>query len=211
MTAPSNPNAPVAQPTFLPLNDRPPLWRRPGFAWLAMAALLVLHVAALRLEGHRWWCKCGQWNLWSGDTHSFHNSQHLFDAYSFSHVSHGVLLCGLCAWLLPSAGWSWRLVAATAIEVAWEIAENTQFVIDRYRAATISLDYYGDSVANSLGDVLSCVFGFLIARYLGLWRSILLLVVLEAALLFWIRDNLLLNVVMLIHPIDAIKAWQNGH
>jgi hypothetical protein len=139
-----------------------------------------------------------------------HNSQHLLDPYSFSHVSHGILFFGLCAWLLPSLALGWRLVVATAIEAAWEIVENTQFVIDRYRAATISLDYYGDSVGNSFGDVLSCLVGFLLARYLGLWRSIALLIVLELVLLFWIRDNLLLNVVMLIHPIDAVKAWQNG-
>jgi hypothetical protein len=210
MTAPFDPNSPVNQPSTLRLGDRSSLWRRPEIAGLALAALAIVHITTLRLEGHRWWCKCGQWNLWSGDTHSFHNSQHLFDPYSLSHVSHGILFCGLCAWLLPRARLSWRLVVAMAIEVAWEILENTPFVIDRYRTATVSLDYYGDSVANSFGDVLSCLCGFLLARYLGLWRSIVLLVILEVVLLIWIRDNLLLNIVMLIHPIDAVKAWQNG-
>jgi Protein of unknown function (DUF2585) len=211
MTAPVNPNLPI-QPSGPPrLGDDLAFWRRSEIAWLAIAALAAVHLTALRLEGHRWWCKCGQWNLWSGDTRSFHNSQHLFDPYSLSHISHGILFCGLCAWLLPKARFAWWLVAAMAIEVAWEILENTPFVINRYRAATISLDYYGDSVANSFGDVLSCFCGFLIARYLGLWRSIVLLVVLEMVLLFWIRDNLLLNVVMLIHPVDAIRAWQSGY
>jgi hypothetical protein len=178
--------------------------------WLTLAAILAVHVTALRLEGHRWWCECGGWNPWAGDTHSMHNSQHLFDPYSFSHVSHGLLFCGLCAWWFPRLALGWRLVAAAAIEVLWEVVENTQFVIDRYRAATISLDYYGDTVANSFGDVLSCLIGFILARYLGLWRSIALFCVLELVLLFWIRDNLLLNIVMLIHPIDAVKAWQSA-
>jgi hypothetical protein len=209
MSTPSKTNAPNDEPA---LSASTRAWRL-GLTppmWLTLAAILAVHVTALRLEGHRWWCKCGEPSLWVSDTRSMHNSQHLLDPYSFSHVSHGMLFFGLCAWLLPSVALGWRLVVATAIETVWEIVENTQFVIDRYRAATISLDYYGDSVGNSFGDVLSCLVGFLLARYLGLWRSIALLIVLELALLFWIRDNLLLNVVMLIHPIDAVKAWQNG-
>ena len=177
--------------------------------WFAIAGIFAVQTGVLRLEGRRWWCACGGLNPWSGDTHSMHNSQHVFDPYSFCHVSHGLLFCGLFAWLLPSFAAGWRLVAAIGLEVLWEMVENSSFVIDRYRAATVSLDYYGDTVANSLGDVLSCVIGFVLARYLGFWRSIALLCLLELLLLFWIRDNLTLNVIMLIHPIDAIRAWQN--
>lgn len=179
--------------------------------WFALAAIFVVHTTVLRLEGHRWWCKCGGLNPWAGDTHSMHNSQHLFDPYSFTHISHGLLFWGFCAWLLPSFLLGWRFVVAIGIEALWEMLENTSFVINRYRTATISLDYYGDTVANSWGDVLSCVVGFVLARYLGLWGSIVVVCLLELILLFWIRDNLLLNVVMLIHPIDAVRAWQNAH
>lgn len=178
--------------------------------WSVLAAIFLVHTTVLRLEGHRWWCKCGGWNPWSGDVRSLHNSQHLFDPYSFSHVSHGLLFCGLCAWLLPAVVPGWRFVAAIAVEAVWEMVENTSFVIDRYRAATISLDYYGDSVANSWGDVLSCAVGFVVARYLGLWRSVALFLTIEIVMLFWIRDNLLLNIVMLLYPIDALRAWQSA-
>ncbi|HEX4071214.1 MAG TPA: DUF2585 family protein [Planctomycetaceae bacterium] len=176
-----------------------------------LAAILILHTSVLRLEGHRWWCQCGGWSPWVSDTNSIHNSQHLFDPYSFSHVQHGLLFCGLCAWLLPSVAVGWHFVAAMAVEAMWEMAENSSFVIDRYRTATIALNYYGDSLANSWGDILSCAIGFVAARYLGLWASIALFVIIEVTMAFWIRDSLLLNVLMLIHPIDAMKAWQSAH
>jgi hypothetical protein len=177
---------------------------------LAIGAIFAVLTIVLRAEGHRWWCACGGLNPWAGDTHSSHNSQHLFDPYSFSHVSHGILFCGFCAWMFPRWAPGWRFVLALGVEALWEAVENTSFVINRYRAATMSLDYYGDTVANSLGDVLSCWVGYMLARYLGFRRSVVLLVALEVLLLWWIKDDLLLNIVMLIHPIDAIKAWQNA-
>jgi hypothetical protein len=180
-------------------------------AWFALAILMVAHVALLRAEGRRWWCACGSPNLWTSDAHGPHNSQHLFDPYSFSHMTHGVLLCGLM-WLvarqLPAA---WRFCLAVAVEVAWEVVENTDVVIDRFRAGTAALGYRGDTVANSVGDVLSCMFGYWLARRLGLWWSVALVLVIEVGLLFWIRDNIVLDVLMLVFPIDAVGAWQAGH
>jgi hypothetical protein len=179
--------------------------------WLVLAAVLAAHVGLLRVEGRRWWCACGSPNLWTADAHGPHNSQHLFDPYSFSHITHGILLCGLL-WLvarrLPVA---WQFCLAAAIEVAWEVAENSNFIIDRFRAGTAEIGYVGDTVANSVGDVLSCMVGFGLARRLGLWWSVALAVAIEAVLLVWIRDNLILDVLMLIHPVEAIKTWQGGH
>jgi len=174
------------------------------------ALILIVHPIVLRLEGRRWWCACGRPFLWSGNVHSSHNSQHLADPYSFSHVEHGILFYGLFTWLCPRLSVGWRFVLTLAVEAGWEILENTNSVIDRYRAATISLDYFGDSIGNSIGDVLSCVIGFYLARRIGFWPSLAIVVVTEIVMLFWIRDNLLLNIVMLLHPFDAVKQWQGG-
>ncbi len=176
----------------------------------ASALILIVHPLALWLEGRRWWCACGQPFLWSGDVHSRHNSQHLADPYSFSHVEHGILFYGLFTWLWPRMPVGWRFVLTLALEAGWEIAENTNAVIERYRAATISLDYFGDSIGNSIGDVLSCLLGFCLARRIGFWGSLAVVVATEVVMLYWIRDNLLLNIVMLLHPFDAVKQWQAG-
>jgi hypothetical protein len=179
--------------------------------WLVTVAILVAHVGLLRAEGRRWWCACGQPNLWTADARGPHNSQHLFDPYSFSHVSHGVLFFGLLWLVARRLPVGWRFCLAVALEVAWEVAENSDAVIDRFRTGTAAVGYRGDTVANSVGDVLSCMVGFVLARWLGLWWSVALVVVIEAALLIWIRDNLVLDVVMLVHPVEAIRAWQTGH
>jgi hypothetical protein len=191
---------------------QPDAWRardylRPA---LVILAVLAVHITVLRWEGRRWWCACGQSNLWWGDTQSAHNSQHLFDPYSFTHILHGVLLCGLLAWLAPRLPAAWRFCLAVALEAVWEVIENSDIVIDRYRTATAAFGYRGDTVANSLGDILSCAVGFLLARRLGPWGSLALFVAIEAVLLVWIRDSLLLEVLMLFWPIDAIKRWQVG-
>ena len=184
--------------------------RKAAWPWLVVAAALLVHAAALRAEGRRWWCACGRPTPWVRDAWGPPNSQHFLDPYSFTHVLHGVLLCGLLAWAFPRLKWTWRLCLAVCAEVAWEVLENSPFIIDRYRAAA-ALGYEGDTVANSLGDVLCCAAGFVLARRLGLWGSVALFITVEVVLLLWIRDSLLLNVVMLIHPVDAIKAWQAGH
>lgn len=178
--------------------------------WLATAAVLAAAVVLLRAEGRAWWCACGRPFLWTSEADGPHTSQHLLDPYSLTHVLHGVLLCGLLAWGLPRLPPAWRLFLAACAEALWEVAENSAFVIERYRTATAALGYQGDTVANSLGDIASCLAGFWLARRLGLWGSVALIAVTEAVLLVWIRDSLLLSALMLVYPIEAVKAWQMG-
>ena len=179
--------------------------------WLVALAIVSTMILQLRHQGRVWWCACGQFNLWAGDIWSSHNSQHLFDPYSFTHILHGILVCGFAAWLVPRVPWIWRLVLAVGWGALWEVLENSQFIIQRYREATIGQGYTGDSIVNSLGDVLCCIIGFLLARQLGWKRSLVLFVMVEVGLLFWIRDNLTLNILMLISPVEHIKNWQMMH
>jgi hypothetical protein len=160
--------------------------------------------------GRRIWGVGGVPGFWSGDIWSTHNSQFVFDPYTFTHISHGFLFFGILALALPKQPVFTRLVIATALEAAWEVLENTSYVINRYRTETISLNYFGDSVINSMADILACIVGFLIASRLPKRATIGLFVALEVGLLFWTRDNLTLNIVMLIWPIDAVRAWQSG-
>ena len=178
--------------------------------WPLFTIAIAFAVAALllRLEGRLWICACGKFMIWSGNTCSSNNSQHFLDPYSFTHVLHGFLFFWLIAWLAPRLKSNWQLIMAIALEVAWEAFENTNFIIDRYRSQTAALGYTGDTVVNSFGDVLCCVLGFVIARRLGLRRSLVVFAVLEVVLIVWIRDSLLLEILMLIVPIDAIKALQ---
>lgn len=153
-------------------------------------------------------CACGYVKPWHGVVASSENSQHISDWYSFSHIIHGFAFYGLL-WLLAR---QWplglRLAAATLLEASWEIFENTDLVINRYREATISLDYYGDSVINSVSDILAMALGFIAASRLRLWVVLVLAAAMEVFVLWWIRDNLTLNIIMLIHPLDSIRAWQ---
>jgi hypothetical protein len=188
-----------------------PTRREAAWALLALLLLLAVTVAQLHHQGRLWWCACGSPFLWVGDIWSAHTSQHLFDPYSFTHVLHGVLLCGILAFALPRMQFVWQLLIAVGLESLWEIVENSRFVINRYRTVTMGLGYEGDSIANSLSDILCCVLGFMIARHLGLRRSVIFFVATELVLLAWIRDNLTLNILMLTWPIDAIKTWQMVH
>jgi hypothetical protein len=180
--------------------------------WLATAAVLLTTVALLRLEGRLWWCKCGSPALWISDAWGPHTSQHLFDPYSVSHIVHGVLFAGLAWLVLRRRPFAWQFCLAVAIECFWEVVENTDAVIARFRAATAAVGYEGDTVANSFGDILAAAFGVALAHRIGLRWSIVFVLANELVLLAWIRDSLLLNIVMLIFPVDAIRTWQAaGH
>lgn len=178
--------------------------------WLAMAATVGLAVYLLEEQGRLWACACGYLALWVGDIWSAENSQQLLDPYSFTHILHGVLFFWGLAWLGPRLPLLWRLWLAILIETAWEVVENSEFIIQRYRETTLALGYNGDTIINSLADILMCGLGFWLALKLGPRRSLLLFVVTELVLLLWIRDSLILNVIMLIYPIEAIKSWQLG-
>ena len=173
-------------------------------------AVLALALFQLRNQGRTWWCACQQYFPWAGDIWSAHNSQHLFDPYSFTHILHGFAFCWLLALCIPRLSVTWRLALATLLEAAWEVFENTEFVIQRYREETAALGYNGDSVFNSFGDILLCIVGFMIAQRLGFKRSVLVFVATELVLLLWIRDSLLLEILMLVYPIEALKGWQMG-
>ena len=184
--------------------------RRNPWPWLMIGAVLLVTVAALRLQGRLWICACGRIDLWTSEANGANTSQHLFDPYSFTHVLHGLVFYGALTWALPRAAPAWRLALAIGIEALWEIVENSSVVIERYRTATLARGYEGDTIVNVLGDLLSCIAGVLLARRLGLRWSLLLFVVTEIVLVLWIRDSLLLNILMLLAPSDAIKGWQSG-
>jgi Protein of unknown function (DUF2585) len=180
--------------------------------WFAILVVLLGTALILRSQGRLWWCSCDYLLVWSGDPWSSDNSQHLLDPYSFTHLLHGFLLCGLLTLLVPRLSTVWRLWLAVTIEAVWEVVENSEFVIRRYREETAALGYHGDTIVNSLGDILVCGLGFVMAQRLGFRRTFALFLLTEVALAILIRDNLTLNIVMLIHPFEAIKEWQAaGH
>lgn len=169
---------------------------------------IVSAALSLYFQGRIWWCKLGDYSPWSSDAWGKHNSQHLFDPYSFTHILHGVLFFWLVNLVFRKMPILWQFTLAISVECMWEILENTNRVIEHYRTATLALDYYGDSIINSLGDILSCGLGFWLASKLRFWRSLALFLLIEIVLLIWIRDSLLLNILMLIYPIEAVKQWQ---
>jgi hypothetical protein len=174
-------------------------------------SILVSMVVALRLLGRIWWCKLGDYSIYVNEAwNSSHTSQHLLDPYTVTHVLHGVMFFWLAGLIFSKAGGAWQFFIAVLAESAWEVLENTNYVIDKYRENTASLDYFGDSIFNSVGDVLACSLGFWIAFKLGWWKSLAFFLLTELVLLLWIRDSLLLNILMLIYPLDWVKNWQMG-
>jgi hypothetical protein len=177
---------------------------------LIALGLIAVQAAVEHAMGRVAICTCGYVKLWEGDVNSSGNSQHPTDWYSFSHVIHGFGFY-LLFWLICRR-WpiGLRFLAALTLEVSWETIENTSFVIDRYRAETISLDYYGDSIINSVSDTLMAGIGFWLASYLPATVIVLLAIAMEIGVGYAIRDNLTLNIIMLLHPLPWVKAWQSA-
>ncbi|OLP56093.1 hypothetical protein BJF92_19995 [Rhizobium rhizosphaerae] len=188
----------------------PPLWQRPTFWLAASLAVLILQALIEGAMGRTLICTCGTIKLFEPVVMSPGNSQHIADWYTPSHIIHGFLFYGLTHLLMRRRPLSARLFVALLIEAAWEIAENSPAVIDRYRAATISLDYLGDSILNSTMDSVFMAVGFFAAARLPVWLTIAIALFFELLTGFLIRDNLTLNVLMLVWPLDAVKAWQGA-
>ena len=195
----------TATPVPAPANNRGLL-----IGVLIFAVILAVQILVERLMGRIWICECGTIKLWEGGVNTSGNSQHLSDWYTPSHIIHGFLFYWFAWLLLRGRPLGVRLGLATFIEAGWEILENSPLIIERYRTATMALNYFGDSILNSAMDTIWMAIGFLLAWRLPVWLTIAIAVAFEVLTAYVIRDNLTLNVVMLVWPVEAIKAWQGG-
>ena len=177
---------------------------------LITLGIILLTASYLIWIGREPICKCGYVKFWHGQVVSSENSQHIADWYTPSHVIHGFLFFGALWLVARRLGFGWRLAIATLVECAWEIVENSDAVIERYRTVTISLDYFGDSVLNTVCDVLAMVLGFWLASKLPVWAIVALILLFEGLTMWIIRDGLALNVLMLLYPLDSVAQWQAG-
>jgi Protein of unknown function (DUF2585) len=180
------------------------------FPILITLGIILFTAAWLLWIGREPWCKCGYVKLWHGQVVSSENSQHITDWYTPSHIIHGFLFFGALWLVARRLSFGWRLVIATLVECAWEIVENSEAVIERYRSVTISLDYFGDSVLNTVCDVLAMILGFWLAAKLPVWATVALILIFEIVTIWIIRDGLALNVLMLLYPLDWVGEWQAG-
>ncbi|MDO8527288.1 MAG: DUF2585 family protein [Deltaproteobacteria bacterium] len=174
------------------------------------AGFFALQTLVLYLLGQTFICTCGYIKFWEGDIISSEMSQQLFDWYTFSHIIHGFVFYGVLRLIFPRMSIGTRLLLAMGMEIGWEIAENTPWVIQAYRQQALAQGYVGDSIINSLFDTVSMMFGFFLARRLPVWVTVLLAVLFEVYVGWMIRDNLVLNVLNFIYPFDFIFRWQAG-
>jgi hypothetical protein len=181
-----------------------------NYAYILSSLVFVATLGILFFMGRPIFCECGIVSLWSGDVASNQNSQQLFDAYTFTHLIHGALFYLFLKLLFPKSSFATRLLAAVFIESAWEVVENTPMVIEHYRSTTISLGYYGDSIFNVFGDIIAMAIAFIAVARMPVWVSVVAVLAIELILLLLIRDNLTLNILMLVFPIDAVRLWQAG-
>jgi hypothetical protein len=185
------------------------LWRRHSFAIVSALGVCAALAAAELLCGRSPLGPDGRFGWWDGDIWSSENSQRVADAYSFSHICHGLLFYGFLWLVARRAPVRVRFLVALLLEAGWELLENSPLVINRYREGTIAQGYVGDSVLNSVCDVGMMALGFLVARLARPWLAVVLILAMELGCLWWVRDNLTLNVIMLVRPVPEIKAWQS--
>lgn len=179
------------------------------FRLFAIAILAIVAASELAMGRHVI-CTCGIVDLWAGGRDSPATSQMIADWYSLSHIVHGLIFYAASLLMAPRRPARQRFLAALIVESLWEVLENSPLVIERYRATTAALGYSGDSVVNSLSDILFMSLGFLVASKLPARLSILLCITLELVPLFVIRDNLTLNILNLLAPNTQVQAWQSG-
>lgn len=177
--------------------------------YILVFIVIVLAYTYLAVAGRNIICDCGYILFWAGDIKSNDNSQQITDPYTFHHFLHGLIFFVIIyKFLGKKISFAWQFFIAIFIEVAWELFENSEFIINRYRMNTLALGYNGDTIINSIFDVIACIIGFYVAKYIGIKKTLILFLAIELISLILIKDSLILNVIMLIYPIPFISNWQ---